>query len=104
MGFLRGTQADHRLDSKRMAWFEEMGCFVLGIVWHAWCRVKELIDAVSAVRPVDGTVVVCRDFFDDCSEISVQSAWFRYRYRSIKTRSRSADESSDGEGCEYGLP
>lgn len=43
------TNADHRLNGEAHAGLRLSDSLVLGVVWHVWCTVEQLVDAVAAV-------------------------------------------------------
>ena len=43
------AKADHGLNSEAYARYRRTDCFVLSVVWHIWCAMEELVDAVPAV-------------------------------------------------------
>ena len=71
MRFLESAQTNHRLDRKRMTWFQEMRRFILAIMRYARRSMEEVVDSMSAICLVYRTFVCCCYFFDHSAEIAV---------------------------------
>lgn len=64
------SQRNHGLNRKRHADLALAGCLVLGVVWHVGRAVKQLADAVAAVRADDAAVLCLGVLLDDVAKLA----------------------------------